>query len=102
MQTPRINRYLLSIHIEPVLKVFKHFNSLQVWSLGGGFWCLIISRSLSSFYVIVGQTDTVKVLIKIFTFSSKNTVVELKWKSFFLQLVPFCLKIFPALILQTA
>ena len=28
MQIPNINRYLLSIYAEPVLKVFKHFNLL--------------------------------------------------------------------------
>ena len=43
MQIPNIYRYLLSIHIESVLKVFKHFNSLRVWSLGVDFRCLIIS-----------------------------------------------------------
>ena len=25
------HRYLLSIYVESVLKVFKHFNSLRVW-----------------------------------------------------------------------
>ena len=38
MQIPNINIYLLSIYIVSVLKVFKHFNSLRVWSLGVGFW----------------------------------------------------------------
>ena len=38
MQSLNINRYLLSIHEESVLKVFKHFNSLKIWSLGVGFW----------------------------------------------------------------
>ena len=28
-----INRYLLSIYVESVLKVFKHVNSPEVWSL---------------------------------------------------------------------
>ena len=96
MQIPRVNRYLLSIHVEPVLKALKHFNSLQVRSLGAGFW------SLSLFYVILGQTDTVKVLIKILMFSLKSIVVEFKRSSFFLQLVLFCLKIVSAFLLQTA
>ena len=42
MQISNTNRYFLSIYVESVLKVFKHFNSLQVWSLGVGFWCLIL------------------------------------------------------------
>ena len=37
MQIPNIIRYLLSIYAESVLKVFKHFKSLQVWSLSVGF-----------------------------------------------------------------
>ena len=37
MLFPNINRYLLSIYVESVLKVFKYFNSLGVWSLGVGF-----------------------------------------------------------------
>ena len=36
MQTSNINRYLLSVHVESVLKVFKYFNS-RVWSLGVSF-----------------------------------------------------------------
>ena len=36
MQIPIIIRYLLSIYAESVLKVFKHFKSLQVWSLSVG------------------------------------------------------------------
>ena len=47
MQIPNINRYLLSIYEEPVVKVFKHFNLHGVWSLGLGFCCFSISRSLS-------------------------------------------------------
>ena len=43
MQIPNTNRYLLSIYVESVLKVFKHFNSLRVWSLGVSFWCYNIS-----------------------------------------------------------
>ena len=46
MQIPNIYRYLLSIRIESVLKVFKNFNSLRVWGLSVGFRCLIISQSL--------------------------------------------------------
>ena len=46
MQIPNIYRYLLSIHVESVLKVFKHFNSLRVWTLGVGFRCLVITLSL--------------------------------------------------------
>ena len=26
----------------PVLKIFKHFKSVRVWSLGVGFWCYIL------------------------------------------------------------
>ena len=37
MLVPNINRYLLGIYVEPVLKVFKYFSSLGVWSLGVGF-----------------------------------------------------------------
>ena len=43
MQIPDIDRYLLSIYEEPVLKVFKHFNSHRVWSLGVGSCCFSIS-----------------------------------------------------------
>ena len=43
MQIPNMNRYLLSIYVESVLKVFKHLDSLGVWSLGVGFWCFNIS-----------------------------------------------------------
>ena len=43
MQIPWINRYLLKFHLEPVLKVLKHFSLLQVLSLGAEFLCLIIS-----------------------------------------------------------
>ena len=39
MEIPNINRYLLSIYEEPILKVFKHFNPPGVWSLGVGFLC---------------------------------------------------------------
>ena len=42
MQIHKINRYMLSIYVESVLKVFKHFNSLEVWSLDLSFWCLIL------------------------------------------------------------
>ena len=34
MHIPNIDRYLLNIFVESVLQVFKHFKSLQVWSLG--------------------------------------------------------------------
>ena len=37
MQIPNINSYLLNIYVELVLEVFKHFRSLQVWSLGVDF-----------------------------------------------------------------
>ena len=43
MQIPKINRYLLTIYVESVLKVFKHFTSLGVWSLSLGFWYFSIS-----------------------------------------------------------
>ena len=43
MQIPNINRYLFSIYVESVLKVFKHVNSLRIWSLGVGFWFSNIS-----------------------------------------------------------
>ena len=33
MRIPNLNRYLLSIYLEPVLKVFKYFNPLRIWSL---------------------------------------------------------------------
>ena len=46
MQIPNINRHLLSMYEEPVFKVFKHFSSLGVWSLGVGFCCFSISCSL--------------------------------------------------------
>ena len=42
----KINRYLLSIYAESILKVFKHFKSPGVWSLGVGFWCFNIRWSL--------------------------------------------------------
>ena len=43
MQIPKMNRYLLSIYVESILKVFKYFSSLEVWNLGLGFWCFNIS-----------------------------------------------------------
>ena len=43
MPIPDIIRDLLSIYAESVLKVFKHFKSLQVWSLSVGFWCFNVS-----------------------------------------------------------
>ena len=43
MQFPNINRYLLSLYVESVLKVFKDFNLLGTWSLGKGFWSFNIS-----------------------------------------------------------
>ena len=46
MQIPYISEYLFSIYVESVLKVFKHLNSLWIWSLGVGFWCFNISWSL--------------------------------------------------------
>ena len=42
MQIPNINRCLLSINVESVLKFFKHFNQYGVWSSGVGFWCLLV------------------------------------------------------------
>ena len=42
MRIPNINRQLLGIYVESVLKVFKHFNSLRVWTLGVGFWCFLL------------------------------------------------------------
>ena len=47
MQIPNINRYLLSIYAESVLKVIKHFKSVRVWSLMIGFWCFNISLLLN-------------------------------------------------------
>ena len=44
MQIPNINRYLLNIYEESVLKYLK---SLGVCSLGVGFWFFNISRSVS-------------------------------------------------------
>ena len=44
MQIPNINRYLLHIYEESVL---KHFKLLEVCSLGVGFWYFNISRSIS-------------------------------------------------------
>ena len=46
MQIPNINRYLLSIYVESVLKIFKHFKSMRVWRLIVGFWCFNISLLL--------------------------------------------------------
>ena len=43
MKIPDINRYLLNIYVEPILKAFNHFNSRVVWSLGVGFWCFNIT-----------------------------------------------------------
>ena len=43
MQISNVTRYLLSIYVESVLKVFKYFNSLRVWSLRVNFWCFNIS-----------------------------------------------------------
>ena len=43
MQIPNMTRYLLSIYVESILKFFKHFESLGVWSLGAGFWCFNIN-----------------------------------------------------------
>ena len=69
MQIPNINRYLLRIYAESLLKDFKHFKSKGVWSLRVGFRCFNISLLLNQFYIIwVNQIDTVKVLIKIFIF----------------------------------
>ena len=47
MKIPNIDRYLLSIYAESVLKVFKHFKSMRVWSLSVGFWCFKISLLLN-------------------------------------------------------
>ena len=47
MQIPNINRYLLSIYAESLLKVFKNFKSIRVWSLSVGFWCFHISLLLN-------------------------------------------------------
>ena len=38
MQIPNMNKYLLSIYPESVLKAFKHFKPLQVWSLSVGLY----------------------------------------------------------------
>ena len=47
MQIPNINRYLLGIYAESVLKVVKHFNLLRVLNLGVCFWCFNISLLLN-------------------------------------------------------
>ena len=47
MQVPNINRYLLSVYVVSVLKVFKHFKSMRVWSLSVDFWCFNISLLLN-------------------------------------------------------
>ena len=44
MQIPNININLLSIYVESVLKIFKHFKSM---SLTVGFWCFNISLLLN-------------------------------------------------------
>ena len=54
MQIPNMNRYLLSIYVESVLKFFKYFESLGVWSLGVqvfGVLILIVKSILDSFRV---------------------------------------------------
>ena len=54
MQILNMNKYLFSIYAESVLKVFKHFNSMQVWSLSKGFYCvrfLIVKLILGNFRV---------------------------------------------------
>ena len=33
MLIPNIDRYLVSVYVESVLKVFKYFNPLGIWSL---------------------------------------------------------------------
>ena len=44
MRIPNIiDIYLLGIFVESILKFFKNFSSLQVCSLGVGFWCFDIS-----------------------------------------------------------
>ena len=43
MQIPSVNIYFLSTYVESVLKVFKHFSLLRVWSFRVGFWCFNIS-----------------------------------------------------------
>ena len=43
MQISNINRYLLSIYAESIIKIFKHFNPPGVWSLGVGFRCFNFS-----------------------------------------------------------
>ena len=47
MQIPNININLLSIYVESVLKILKHFKSMRVWSLTVGFWCFNISLLLN-------------------------------------------------------
>ena len=47
MQISNMNRYLLSIYIDSVLKFFKYFHPLGAWSLGVGFRCFDISWLLS-------------------------------------------------------
>ena len=37
----------LKRYIKPVLKVFKHLKSLQIWSLSVGFWCFNIGLLLN-------------------------------------------------------
>ena len=38
-----MNRYLFSIFAESVIKIFKHFKSLGIWSLSVGFWRFNVS-----------------------------------------------------------
>ena len=52
MQIPDMNKYLLSIYPDSVLKVFKHFKSLQVWSLSAGLYGVSI---LVECYIILGN-----------------------------------------------
>ena len=69
MQILSINRSLLSIHVESVLKVFKYFNSFGVWSLFVGCRCFNISNIFGTFRV---TQKKVKFLIKMLIFSLKS------------------------------
>ena len=65
-QIPNTNRYLLSIYVQSGPEVFQNFSSVGFWSLGEDIWCFNVISSLSLFWVILGQIDNVKVLMKIF------------------------------------
>ena len=86
---------MLIFFIESVLKVFKYFNLLRVWSLGVSFWCFHISLivKLSNFRV----NRHVKVLIKIFIHSEKYLKSNSRGLPFSYNRVPSAWKYFRSL-----